>query len=238
MINFSGKRILVTGAASGIGRSTCYLLDELGATVIGLDVDEPGLESIPFLKGRIVRALRPVERIPAIVGQCCDEDLWGLVHAAGLPCVEQVRLLEPRLYRDALLVNAEAALALARAFLRCSRPGGGSIVFVSSVLANVGAPGAAGYAMTKGALQSMARVIALEVAPRRIRVNCVAPGFVETPMTHRTITAEQLEEVAKLHPLGIGEASDIAGAIAFLLSDSAKWITGSVLVADGGYTAR
>jgi NAD(P)-dependent dehydrogenase (short-subunit alcohol dehydrogenase family) len=117
----------------------------------------------------------------------------------------------------------------------------GSIVFISSIMGTVGSPGAAAYGSSKGALDAMARSLALELATKRIRVNCVAPAFVRTPMFERMAqrwSATQRSQVEALHPLGLGEPEDVAGAIAFLLSDAARWITGTVLTVDGGYTAQ
>ena len=95
--------------------------------------------------------------------------------------------------------------------------------------------------MSKAALVGMARSMAVELAPRRIRVNCVSPGFVRTPMHNKVAKfwdPEQEARITDLHPLGWGEPTDIANAIAFLLADTARWITGTVLTVDGGYTAR
>lgn len=105
----------------------------------------------------------------------------------------------------------------------------------------VGDKGNAAYAMTKGALNSVTRSLALELASKAIRVNSVAPAFVRTPMyakTEQAWTPEQRAMVEALHPLGVGQPDDVANAVAFLLADTGRWITGSVLAVDGGYTAR
>jgi NAD(P)-dependent dehydrogenase (short-subunit alcohol dehydrogenase family) len=119
--------------------------------------------------------------------------------------------------------------------------GGSSIVFISSVAALVGEPGASVYSAAKGALISLARSLAVELAAERVRVNCVIPGLVRTPMGDRLVKllspAEALE-LEKRHCLGFGDPSDIAAAVAFLLSDDARWITGTTLVVDGGYSAH
>jgi NAD(P)-dependent dehydrogenase (short-subunit alcohol dehydrogenase family) len=108
-------------------------------------------------------------------------------------------------------------------------------------MAIVGSATIVGYSMSKAALIGMSRSMALELAPRRIRVNCVAPAFVRTPMYSKVMgfwDPEQEARIAALHPLGEGEPEDIANAIAFLLADTGKWITGTVLTVDGGYTAQ
>jgi NAD(P)-dependent dehydrogenase (short-subunit alcohol dehydrogenase family) len=169
--------------------------------------------------------------------------LHGLVHAAGLPCTAPLRVLEPDVYRDVWTVNTEAALALVRMFQSRKVYAGdhGSIVLISSVMAIVGSPTIVGYSMSKAALIGMARSMALELAPKQIRVNCVAPGFVRTPMYSQVAgfwDAGQEARITALHPLGPGDPEDVANAIAFLLADASRWITGSVLTVDGGYTAQ
>lgn len=249
-LDMQRRRVLVTGAASGIGRATCLLLSQLSARIAAVDLDAERLaETYSQLAGD-GHTHQPLDLsrldviAPAISRDAAAHGpLWGVVHAAGLPCVEPIRLLAPESYRQALTVNTEAALALARVFQRkeiCT-PDGGAIVFVSSVMALVGSPGSAAYSMTKSALHGLAKGLALELAPRKIRVNCVAPGFVNTPMFARLASFWDPQERSRVeadHPLGIGDPEDIAQAICFLLAPTGRWITGCILPVDGGYTAR
>jgi NAD(P)-dependent dehydrogenase (short-subunit alcohol dehydrogenase family) len=249
-LGLDGRRFLVTGAASGIGLATSQLLSRLGGRVVAVDSNAEGLAHVlGNLEGTGHMSqcldLREIERIPSLLVDLAAAGgfLSGLVHAAGLPCIRPVRLLEPAAYRDVLLVNAEAALALVRGFQhkQVADPSGGSIVLLASVMALVGSPGAAAYGMTKAAVIGLVKSLCMELAPRRIRVNCVAPGFVKTPMFDRLSglwDADQRAQVEAQHPLGLGEPADVANAIAFLLADTGRWITGSVLVVDGGYTAH
>jgi NAD(P)-dependent dehydrogenase (short-subunit alcohol dehydrogenase family) len=244
------RRILVTGASSGIGRATAVLLSRLGASVICVDYDTSGLEqTLSLLEGKdhLLETfdLSNLDDIPKwleVVVQKAGR-LHGLVHAAGLQVTSPIRLLSPEKWRMLLKVNTEAAFSLSRSFQERNIYAGenGSIVFISSVMGQVGAPGLTAYSLSKGALDGLARSLALELAPRHIRVNCVAPAFVNTPMfqkMQRMWTEDQRARVEAQHPLGIGTPEDVALAIAFLLADSAKWITGTVLIVDGGYTAQ
>jgi NAD(P)-dependent dehydrogenase (short-subunit alcohol dehydrogenase family) len=249
-LSLRSRRVLVTGAASGIGRAACELLSRLEARIVAVDIDEAGLDGASQgLAGeghtRCRFDVSDVERIPAWMADVAQKGgpLFGVVHAAGLSCVQPLRLLSPEAYRKVLLLNTEAALALARGFHKktVAEAAGGSIVFISSVMASAGAPGAAAYSMSKAALHGLTRSLAVELAPAKIRVNCVAPGFVRTPMFDRMSApwdAGQLARVEEDHPLGLGAPADVANSIAFLLADTGRWITGSVLTVDGGYTAH
>jgi 3-oxoacyl-[acyl-carrier protein] reductase len=250
ILDLKGGRFLVTGAASGIGRATCIQISQLAGRVVAVDVNEDGLDATMHEldgEGHVSLSvdLRDVEQTPSWMGELASTGgvLSGIIHAAGIQCIQPVRLLSPSNYRDVLLINMEAAMALARGFQRKSNceQQGGSIVFVSSVMAMAGSPGASAYALSKSALIGLAKSLAMELAPRRIRVNCVLPGFVKTPMLDRVSSswdAEQRAAVESEHPLGFGEAKDIANAIAFLIADTGRWITGTSLVVDGGYTAH
>lgn len=249
-LDLSGCRYLVSGAASGIGQATARLASSLGARVICLDRDGAGLEAtMRLLEGEDHGAecfdLADTAAIPVLVARIVERFgvLNGLVHAAGVPCVVPLRQLTPEQARHVMVVNVDAALELSRCFVsrRVFSGTKGSIVFVSSVLGVVGSPAAAAYSLSKGAVIALARSLAVELAPRRVRVNCVAPGFVRTPMLdklRRTWTAAQDAQVEALHPLGFGTPESVAGAIVFLLAETGSWITGTTLVVDGGYTAQ
>jgi NAD(P)-dependent dehydrogenase (short-subunit alcohol dehydrogenase family) len=118
---------------------------------------------------------------------------------------------------------------------------GASFVFISSVMGILGQSGKVAYSSSKGALISGAKAMALELAKKKIRVNCILPGVVETEMSNemfQKLSEESKKSILEMHPLGLGKPEDIANACAFLLSDASGWITGTNLLVDGGYSAK
>ena len=240
------KNVIVTGAASGIGRETAKLLYSLGANCILLDINEKGLEETNRLidKSGICCALdlTDFDRFQEVFSLCKEKlgYFHGMVHCAGIPSFSPLRGLTVEAYEKVQKINTQAGLLLAKVFSRKGMYDSSkrcSIVFISSVYGLVGSA----YAVTKAANIGMTKALAMELAPKGIRVNCVAPGFVKTPLGEGVIKFlddAYAERVGAMHPLGWGEPTDIACAIAFLLSDAAKWITGTVLSVDGGFTAQ
>lgn len=244
--------MLVTGASSGIGKETSILLSQLGARVIlvarrvdalqeALAELAPGehlTESFDLMELDGVKEW--MTGIAARVGP-----LDGLVHCAGVAPVLPLPALSYDRLEPVLRLNVGAAIALARGFCqRTVRAKSGSIVFLSSVSSLVGDKALTAYSASKGALDAAVRSLALELAPQKIRINTVAPGFVPTPLYSEGllgaagVDAEAwLSEMARRHPLGLGTTRDVAHAVAFLLADTGRWITGSTLLVDGGFCA-
>jgi NAD(P)-dependent dehydrogenase (short-subunit alcohol dehydrogenase family) len=247
MSGFSGAKILITGAGSGIGAAAAARLAEAGATLILADRDEPALEAIGGDHRRLV-------------GDVTDEALWagadliGLTHAlvnAGIGDSGAIEALDFAAWRRVMAVNLDGAFLTLRAAMRAIRATGrgGAIVLTASAAGVKAEPGIAAYGASKAAVIHLAKIAAKEGADANIRVNAIAPGGVETPIwTSMPFFHELIEKtgseaaayaaMAKMAtPLGrYAKPDEIAAQIAFLLSDEAAYITGACLVTDGGYT--
>jgi NAD(P)-dependent dehydrogenase (short-subunit alcohol dehydrogenase family) len=240
----------VTGASAGIGRSAAVLLSELGARVILVGRRQTALEeTASLLEGRPHRIelfdLRGLEAIPAWFARLVSDigPFHGLAHCAGIDAFLPLRALSLNRIEEVVRTNLYAAILLTQAFARkAAHESRAAIVLVASVAGAVGVPARTVYGASKGALIAFARSAALELAASGIRVNCVMPSYVQTDMYEQAVgnlTEEQRSElVRRTQPLGLGTPLDVAYSIAFLLADTSRWITGSVLTVDGGYTAQ
>jgi len=248
-MDLTGQTILVTGASSGIGRETARLISQLGAHVILVGRNEERLAgTLGSLDGNGHRAepfdLSSTDEIPRWLKTIAASSgpLHGLVHSAGIYKLRPLRVLGSQTVDDVLRINVGASIALVKGFCQKGVRGSrGSIVFLSSVSGLAGQAGLAAYAASKGAITALTRALAVELAGEHIRVNCVAPGVVTTEMGQGLVgmlTPDQGAALEAMHLLGFGSARDVSNAIAFLLAETARWITGTVLVVDGGYTAH
>jgi NAD(P)-dependent dehydrogenase (short-subunit alcohol dehydrogenase family) len=248
-MGLAGRAVMVTGASSGIGRATSAALSQLGAHVVLVGRNREKLaETHALLEGKRHTVepfdLNCTDELPQWMKGVTERSgpLSGLVHCAGAQVLMPLRMLKTKQVEDLFRINVVASIMLAKGFRQKGvTAAGGAIVFVSSVMGEVGSPGRAAYCASKSALHALTRSLALELAADGIRVNCVAPGAVQTDMVAEIRTAlgeAGLSELARLHPLGLGSPSDVALAIAFLLADTGRWITGSIQFVDGGYTAQ
>ena len=247
---FENRTVVVVGAGGGgIGTRLTLAIAAAGARVVAVDRDPDQLDRISEdarnageLTTECCDASSEAE-IRAVVERALDGagDLFGLVNVVGgLPADRWRSLLDDGDENfDALLdTNLRIALRSSRTFVRALAQAGmgGSVVQLASIAALQGMPFGAGYAASKAALLSLTRTMALEWGPLGIRVNAVAPGSVQVP---RSLSADDPSVAQRTIPLGRrGEPEDVAGAVLFLLSDLSRWITGQVLVVDGGASVK
>ena len=250
-----GKVAVVTGAAYGIGRAAAGLLAREGAQVAVTDIQpEAGLEAADEIKRRGGQAQfwqldttddQAIQRVLADVADAFGR-LDVLVNNAGISGVNkpthEVTLEE---WNRVISVNLNGVFLCTKYAIPYMRQaGGGSIINLSSIYGLVGAPDSPPYHAAKGGVRLMSKTDALFYAADGIRVNSVHPGFIWTPMVENACrelgnVEEARRQLTKLHPIGhLGEPEDIAYGVLYLASDEAKFVTGSELVIDGGYTAR
>lgn len=244
----AGRGVVVTGASSGIGREVSLRLAELGARVIGVGRDAASLETtLRSLAGSghamVVCDLLDESGWPALDGQLAEtEGVFGLVHCAGTQIVKPLRAAKPADYRAMYEIHVVVAAELMRRVSqRIGASGTGSFVLVSSVSAVRGGAGVGPYAAAKAGVIALARSAALEFARQGIRVNCLVPGMVPTPMSEKLLSRmpeDRRLETEREHPLGLGTPGSVADAAAFLMTDAAAWVTGADLSVDGGFLAR
>ena len=249
-LDLSGKRILVTGASSGLGREISIVLSQLGAQIKLIGRDEARLKNVCELlesknnSWKKFDLAQDFQTIPIWMKQEALENgpWYGLVHSAGIEKTLPLRSVSERYYDELMAINTKSAFFLAKGFAQknCYVAGGG-IVFLASVASLTGQVGRSLYCTSKGALTAMTRAISVEMACKGIRVNSVSPGQIETEMVKELknkMLPEKYDAVVKEHPLGLGQPEDVAYAVAYLLAKTGKWITGTNLVVDGGFTAK
>jgi NAD(P)-dependent dehydrogenase (short-subunit alcohol dehydrogenase family) len=249
-LDFDGQWIVVTGASSGLGRAVAVELARYGARLVLVGRDEGRLVETGARLGRAEHRVLALDltRHDAITPEISQlrqaiGPIYGMCHAAGVVATRPLHATSVAVVQAQLDVNLLAGLELARAVCRrdVMTPEGGSLLFFSSVYGHVGMPGQIGYSATKGAVAAAVRAMAIELARRRIRVNCISPGLVFTEMTEQALgqlSAEHVEKIKAAHPLGSGQPEDVARAAVFLLAPGTRWITGADLSVDGGYTAQ
>lgn len=244
------KTILVTGASSGIGRASAQLFSRLGARVILVARNEERLRLVQESlagEGHAIYSidLSQVDAIPGCMKKIAQEHgaLSGVLHAAGVGGIKTINVLKGKDIEHIFSSSIKAALLLARGVSQKGvyNPNNFSLVFMSSAAAVCGVRGMSVYSASKAAIDGAMRSLACELAPKHIRVNSIIAGGILTEM-HETIknilSAEEMREYEKKHLFGFGTPDDVAHAAAFLLSDWAKWITGTTMIIDGGYSCQ
>lgn len=242
--SLEGKNILVTGASSGIGRGICIDTSKMGATVHLVARNEQRLnETLQQMEG----AGHQVHQV-----DICDKEgvvelidslppLDGVVLCAGIIKTMPVKNISEDALEEIFNTNIMADIRMVSRMLKKKKlKKGASVVFISSVSTFNVKVGNSLYSATKGAVNSFAKAMALEVSKQGMRVNCIQPGFVPSSILSSGAIEEDafLKFYAERHPLGFGTPSDIANGCIYLLSDASRWVTGSIFTLDGGYTLQ
>ena len=247
-MDLSGRLMLVTGASAGIGRATAVMLSRLGARVILNGRDTARLEETAARlegDGHAVAAfdLSDLEAVPGWVKTrtAAHGPLDGIAHCAGIQTLRPIRIFSAEFFDAVMRANLGSALALARGLRQkgCHAERA-AMALISSTAATAASPGNVVYAASKGGIIAATKGLAVELLSDGIRVNCVVPSIVETELIERgkqKLTAEQYEHLRTLQPLGFGHPDDIAHMLAYLLADTSRWMTGSIVTVDGGRTA-
>jgi len=241
------QRILITGASSGIGRACAIDCSKLGARIIALGRDQARLEqTLALLQGERHLALKcdlaDIDNIPehlAIVKG--SEPIAGFIHCAGIEQTRPLRSIDYDEYDRMFRINVMSAVRIAGIISSSgyADKNGASYILISSVSGLTGEKGKVEYSSTKSAIYALVKSLALELAPKKIAVNCLSPALVKTPMLQsmlETLPEDAFQEIEKKHLLGCLETSDISGMCIFLLSDAGRRITGSNIIIDSGYT--
>lgn len=243
-LNYKDKHILVDGAGMGMGRETAVQLSKLGAKVSLIDLDNNALqETLSLMNGNghlIVNCnLGDLTAIEGIVKDIVSKNgpVDGFVHCVGLRCKRPLKMITPDVLQSVFTVNLGSFYELLRQITRKGNYNPGlSVVAISSMSAKTGGAGISVYSSSKAAIDGAIRSLALELGAKKIRINSVMPGQINTPAYAQYLaTVGGVDKVMERQYLGLGEAEDVVNMILFLLSERSRMITGAAIPLDGGY---
>ena len=242
------KKILVAGASKGIGFATAKMLLERGYKVIAAARNEEAMkEKFSGYSGVDIYScdFSDIDAVQAFADKVNHESgpISGLVYTAGAQLTMPISMNKPDKVKELFTLNTFAPIELIRCFSKKKMisEDGASFVLISSLSAHEGATGKSLYAATKGALEGFLHTAALELVQRKIRLNAIVPGIIETDMSKEFLdrmTEEQRASIDKSYPLGLGKPENAASLIVWLLSDESRWATGQSYVIDGGHMIR
>ncbi len=241
MIDLSGKRALVTGASGGIGGPIARLLHAQGATLALSGTRTDALEALRDELGERAHVtpcnLADADETNALVAHAAEAmgGLDILVNNAGLTKDNLAMMIKDEAWNQVMEVNLTSAFRLSREAMKLmTRARWGRIINITSIVGVTGNPGQANYAASKAGMIGMTKSMAGEVAKRNVTLNCVAPGFIKSPMTDALNEKQHEMLLAMIPSARLGTGDDIANAVAFLASDEAAYITGQTLHVNGG----
>ena len=242
MFSLEGKRALVTGATGGLGGSIARMLHAAGASVALSGTREAKLQDLAGELGDRTAVtpanLSDADAVDALPGQAADA-LGGsidiLVANAGITRDGLLMRMKDDDFHDVLKINLESYFRLSKACLRpMMKARSGRIIGITSVVGVTGNPGQTNYAASKAGMIGFSKALAQEVATRGITVNCIAPGFIQSPMTDALNDAQKEATLARIPAQRLGTGEDIAAAALYLASDEAAYVTGQTLHVNGG----
>lgn len=238
-----GKHILVTGASSGMGRVFCRMIAKEGATVSLIARNKERLqETLDGMEGGghryYVCDLTDEEQVKATLEHLNPVD--GVVFCAGINDFVPLKFIKYEKLEKMFQTNYFSQVLLTQLLVKRKLINdGASLVYISSLSSVLGVHGTLLYASSKAALNSAVRVIASELAPKKIRANAICPGIVRTEMlTGTNIDEEAFTKQEAEYPLGLGSPQDVGYAVLYHLSDGSKWLTGNCMILDGGYSLK
>ena len=242
--DLSGKVVLVTGGTSGLGLAIAAAFAASGARVLTVGRDREKLDRVVRDLGSQVHGypfdLSIVEHIPAFVERvrASEGEIDVLINNAGINMKKPAESVATAEFQTIIRTNQTAVFALSREVGKhMVARRSGAIIMISSMASHYGIPGVIAYTASKSAVEGMTRALAVEWSPHGVRVNCIAPGFIATPMSSRALDNDPVrkERVLSRTPMGmLGDPSDVANAALFLSSTRARFITGAILPVDGG----
>ena len=251
MNRLQNKNILITGASSGIGKECAFRCYKEGAKVHLLGRNERSLKEIYAQlndnnNSISVLDLQDFERYQNIIESIVTKHgkIDGFIHSAGYQITLPISAMNYQMYLDIFSVNTISAFEFIRLLSKrnYSNLSGMSIVLIASIMSIIANPALTAYCASKAALVGGAKALALELANNKIKVNCVSPGYLEDTkmMTEldEILSNQELDNLKKGYPLGLGSTNDITALCLFLLSDESKWITGQNIIIDGGYSIK
>jgi len=243
MINeFKNKTILITGGSSGIGLNLINFFLKQNAKIINISRRKPtiknkNLKHLDFDLKNFKKYDSLMKKIPKMFGL-----VDYFIHAAGVHFIKPIRIISDADIDSTININLKSPILFSKYFLNkeiFNRPS--SIVLISSVMGVVGSSGQSIYSASKAGLIGFTKSLSVELSKYKIRVNCISPGVIKSPLFEnysKQVTSDMSKKVIESHPLGIGSFNDINFSVKFLLSNDSKWITGHNLIIDGGYSVQ